>query len=171
MKICPRCGSKKFWLLSSGQIRCSKCGLTRESSQNTWQKTRILSYWKGRLVEFFSLGVPAYRLRFQVPYSKPTILRWFRTLQEVIYEDSMKDLKLYLEVRDQANVAGELPVKLLSLVYTRETVKSLLFLSHRGPKRPCNRTLPAIPKQGVSTIPMTGLPIPSYLFGGIVGLY
>jgi len=32
-------------------------------------------------------------LRFQVPYSKPTILRWFRTLREVIYKDSMKDLK------------------------------------------------------------------------------
>ena len=45
------------------------------------------------MVEFFSLGVPAYRLRFQVPYSKPTILRWFRMLREVIYEDSMKDLK------------------------------------------------------------------------------
>lgn len=84
---------KKFWLLSTGQIRCSNCGLTRKSSKNIWQKTRISPYWKGRLVDYFSLGVPAYRLRFQVP-SKPTILRWFRTLREVIYQDSIKDLKL-----------------------------------------------------------------------------
>jgi len=40
-----------------------------------------------------------------------------------------------------------------------------------GGKRPCNYTLPAIPKQVVSNIPMTGLPIPSYLFGGIMWLY
>ena len=93
MKTCPRCGSKKFWLLSTGQIRCINCGLTRKGSKTLWQKTRISPYWKGRLVEFFSLGVPAYRLRFQVPYSKPTILKWFRILREVIYQDSIKDLK------------------------------------------------------------------------------
>jgi len=32
-------------------------------------------------------------LRFPVPYSKPTILRWFRILREVIYYDCIKDLK------------------------------------------------------------------------------
>ena len=66
-------------MLSAGQIWCSNCGLTRKGSKNIWQKTRISPYWKGRLVDYFSLGVPAYRLRFQVPYSKPTILRWFST--------------------------------------------------------------------------------------------
>ena len=93
MKTCPRCGSKKWWHLSTGQIRCNQCGLTRKSSKNIWQKTRISPYWKGRLVEFFSLGVPAYRLRFQVPYSKPTIIKWFRMLREVIYQNIIKDLK------------------------------------------------------------------------------
>jgi len=34
-----------------------------------------------------------YRLRFQVPSSQPTILRWFRNLREVIYQDIIKDLK------------------------------------------------------------------------------
>jgi len=93
MKTCPHCGSKKIWSLSTSQIRCSACRLTRKLSKNLWQKTRISPYWKGRLVEYFSLGVPAHRLRFQVPYSKPTILRWFRTLREVIYQDSIQDLK------------------------------------------------------------------------------
>lgn len=48
---------------------------------------------KGRLVEFFSLGVPAYRLRFQVPYSQPTIQRGFRILRESIYQQAMKELE------------------------------------------------------------------------------
>jgi len=47
-------------------------------------KTRISPYWKGRLVEFF-FGVPAYRLRFQVPYGEPTILKRFRIFREGIY--------------------------------------------------------------------------------------
>jgi len=113
MKTCPRCGSKKWWLLSTGQIRCSKCGLTRKSSKNIWQKTRISPYWKGRLVKFFSLGVPAYRLRFQVLYSKPTILKWFRIFREDIYQDVIKDLKpLSGEIEmDETMFGGKRPSK------------------------------------------------------------
>ncbi|MDD3656354.1 MAG: hypothetical protein PHI72_06250 [Atribacterota bacterium] len=66
MKTCPRCDSKKFWSLSSGQIHCSKCGLTIKTSKNIWSKTRISPYWKGRLVNYFLFGVPPYRLIFQI---------------------------------------------------------------------------------------------------------
>ena len=93
MKTCPRCGSKKWWTLSTGQIRCSKCGLTRKISNNIWKKRRISPYWKWRLIEYFCLGVPAYRLRFQVPYSQLTIQRCFRMFRESIYQDVIKDLK------------------------------------------------------------------------------
>ena len=93
MKICPRCSNKKFWQYSSGQKRCSNCKLTRKFDKTVWQRTRISPYWKGRLVEFFCLGVPAYRLRFQVPYSQPTIQRWFRILREIIYQQIMKELE------------------------------------------------------------------------------
>ncbi|MFO8089872.1 MAG: hypothetical protein R6U13_08560 [Desulfatiglandaceae bacterium] len=44
-----------------------------------------------------------------------------------------------------------------------DTAKYLLFLSHRVLKRLCSLILPNIPKQEVFTIPMTGLPMPSYL--------
>jgi transposase len=44
-------------------------------------------------VDYFCLGVLAYRLRFQVPYSQPTIQRWFRNLRKVIYQETIKDLK------------------------------------------------------------------------------
>jgi transposase len=100
MKICPRCGTKKLWQLSTGQIRCSQCGLTRKISKNLWKKTRISPYWKGRLIEYFCLGVPVYRLRFQVPYSQPTTLRWFRMLREVIYQNAIKELEP-LSLRDR----------------------------------------------------------------------
>ena len=113
MKTCPRCGSKKFWLLSTGQIKCRRYGLNRKSSQNIWQKTQISPYWKGRLVEYFSLGVPAYRLRFQVPYNQLTILRWVRVLREVIYQYSIKDLKrLSGEIEmDETMFGGKKPGK------------------------------------------------------------
>ena len=89
MKKCPRCGSQKFWILSTGQLRCSQCRLTRKPDPVLWQKTRISPYWKGRLIEFFCLGVPAYRLRFQVPLNLKTIQRWFQILREVIYENQV----------------------------------------------------------------------------------
>ena len=90
MKKCPCCGSQKFWTLSTGQLRCCQCRLTRKPNQVLWQKTRISPYWKGRLVEFFCLGVPAYRLRFQVPLNLKTIQRWFQILREVIYENQIQ---------------------------------------------------------------------------------
>lgn len=47
---------------------------------------------KGRLVEFFCLGVPAYRLRFQVPLNIKTIRRLLRILRETIYNQEVKKL-------------------------------------------------------------------------------
>ena len=93
MKTCPRCGSRKFWSLSTGQVRCSNCGLTRKLSKNLWKKRRISPYWKRRLIEYFGLGVPAYHLRFQVPYSQLTIQRCFIMFRETIYNDNIQDLK------------------------------------------------------------------------------
>ena len=89
---CPRCGGSKFWQLSTGQKRCANCRLTRHFKQNYWQATRISPFWKGRLVEYFCLGVAAYRLRFQVPLDLKTIQRWFNMLREVLYRQSLSDL-------------------------------------------------------------------------------
>lgn len=92
MKVCPRCGGKKFWHLTQGRHRCQRCKLTMRGEITLWQKTRVSPYWKGRLLEFFCLGVPAYRLRFQVPLDLKTIQRWFRILREVIYSQAVKEL-------------------------------------------------------------------------------
>lgn len=113
MRKCSRCGSRFFWRLSTGQSRCKTCGLTRHLRQTVWLRTRISPYWKGRLVEFFCLGVPAYRLRFQVPYSLSTIQRWFRILRQVIYDQVLKELKTLsgtLEM-DETMFGGKRPGK------------------------------------------------------------
>jgi transposase len=44
-------------------------------------------YWKGRLLEYFILGVPVYRLRYRVPYHRSTLERFFRNLRNVIYQN------------------------------------------------------------------------------------
>jgi len=49
--------------------------------------------------------------------------------------------------------------------------KCLLFPSLPGLKKPCNPISSVIPKQGVCTILMTGLPMPFYLFEGIMWSY
>jgi transposase len=50
-------------------------------------------YWKGRLLEYFCLGIPAYRLRFQVPLDLKTVQRWFRILRIAIYSHERKEMK------------------------------------------------------------------------------
>ena len=99
MRVCPRCKGVDFWHLSTGQWRCQHCGLTRYFRQRTyWQISKISPYWKGRLVEFFALGVPAYRLRFVIPISQPTVQRFFRLLRYLIYQQTMKELEPFIGI-------------------------------------------------------------------------
>jgi len=93
MGACPRYGGKGFWSFSSGQKRFQSCGLTRKPGKIYWQKTGIPPYWKGRLTEFFCLGVPACRLRFQVPLNTKIVQRWFKVLRETIYQQALRELK------------------------------------------------------------------------------
>lgn len=90
MKKCPRCNTSKFYTLKTNQIRCKKCKLTRSFNKS---KSKISPFWKGRLIEYFVLAVPAYRLRHIVPYSYKTILRYFRFIREAIYTDALNDLR------------------------------------------------------------------------------
>jgi transposase len=93
MLICPRCGGRKFWRLATGQRRCGECGLTRKFDKTYWTSTKMSPYWKGRLLEYFCLGLPAYRLRFQVPLDLKTVQRWFRILRLAIYSHEMKEMR------------------------------------------------------------------------------
>lgn len=89
---CPRCNNASFWMLSTGQKECIRCGLRRYfKTRKLIHQTRISVYWKWRLIEFFALGVPAYRLRFQVPYSQKTINKWYHLLRHAIYQESVNE--------------------------------------------------------------------------------
>lgn len=121
MLICPRCGGKNLWRLATGQRRCSQCGLTRKFEKTYWNSARLSPYWKGRLLEYFCLGVPAYRLRLQVPIDLKTVQRWFRILRLAIYSHEMKEMRHVLgkagngsppnggrvEIRPDFNVAAD----------------------------------------------------------------
>lgn len=96
MLICPRCGGKNFWRLATGQRRCGQCGLTRKFDKTYWNASKMSPYWKGRLLEYFCLGVPAYRLRHQVPLDLKTVQRWFRILRISIYAHEMKEMRALL---------------------------------------------------------------------------
>ena len=98
------------------------------------------------MIEYFCLGVPAYRLRFQVPYSQLTIQRCFRMFRETIYWNLIKDLQpLSGEIEmDETMFGGRRAGKrgwgasgknIVFGIYQRNG-KSLLFLSHPGPEKP-----------------------------------
>ncbi len=113
MKKCPRCKGSKFWLLAGGKKRCAWCGLTRKSIISIWQLTRISPYWKGRLLEYFCLGVPAFRLRHQVPLNRKTIERWFTILRLAIYTSTVLEKPILngaLEI-DESAFGGKHPGK------------------------------------------------------------
>ena len=94
MRRCPSCNSTHWWSLSTGQKECVSCGLRRYfKPKRVLDLVRISSYWKWRLVEYFALGVPAYRLRFQVPYSLQTIRRFFSIIRLAIYKQTVKELQ------------------------------------------------------------------------------
>ncbi len=72
----------------------------------------MIRYWKGKLVEYFALGVPAYRLRFQVPYSLPVIERFYRVIRTALYQAAIQEesLKGTFEM-DETMFGGKRPGK------------------------------------------------------------
>lgn len=94
MRKCSYCRGTNFWKLSDGRYRCKQCRKTYHFRTSTyWSKSRILPYWKGRLLEFFCLGVPAYRLRFRVPIHLHTVERFYRLVRLAIYHSCLQELK------------------------------------------------------------------------------
>lgn len=87
---CSRCGYTRPWRLSSGRRRCPKCATTFTRSSDRFRKVTL---YLNRLIEYFCLGVPAYRLRFIVPLSQPILEKSFRFFRELIYDEAMEELK------------------------------------------------------------------------------
>jgi len=77
---CPECNSTPAWRLADGRWKCRRCG-TRYRRRSVWDAQRISGRDKARLLEFFVLGVPAYRLRFRMQLSAPTIEKFYRLVR------------------------------------------------------------------------------------------
>lgn len=59
---CSECKHHWSWKLNDGRRKCRSYG-HRYTSQNIWDACRLPEKVKRKLLEYFVLGVPAYRLR------------------------------------------------------------------------------------------------------------
>lgn len=118
---CPACRHHWAWELDDGRFKCSCCR-SRHRARVVWMVTRLSEAVKRRLVDYFVLGVPAYRLRFHGLASAPTVERFYRVMRQVtaIAEESTAPFTGAIE-RDEmmfggyqrGSAAGEQQVKSL----------------------------------------------------------
>lgn len=87
-RSCPDCGHHWAWQLGDGRFKCRSCKRVYTWC-SVWDACRLSERDKKRLLEFFVLGVPAYRARFRSPCSRPTTERFFRQIRQVLalYEE------------------------------------------------------------------------------------
>lgn len=82
-KRCPKCNFSWAWQLADERFKCRRCG-HRYAFQNVWNACRLSNRIKKRLLEFFVLGVPAYRLRFRGGADLGTIEKFFFLIRSVL---------------------------------------------------------------------------------------
>lgn len=89
-RSCPYCGHHWAWKLSDKRYRCRYC---RSSYTwcTVWHSFRISESAKRKLLEYFVLGVPAYRLRFRAPASVRTIERFYRSIRKTLWVHQQVD--------------------------------------------------------------------------------
>src|SRR5438045_322138 len=106
-RSCCKCGHHWFWRLSDGRRKCRRCG-QRQSFRSMWDSSRLSEATKRRLLEYFVLGVPAYRLRFRSPVSLEATERFFRLCRRVLAlaEDFQQPFKGRIEC-DEALFGGK----------------------------------------------------------------
>ncbi len=83
MRRCPECYFSRAWHLSDGRFKCRSCGF-RYTWTSVWDSSRLTDAIKRRLLEFFVLSVPVYRMRFRVAASRPAMQRFFRLIKAVL---------------------------------------------------------------------------------------
>lgn len=87
---CPKCHYANSWKLSDGRRKCRRC---RSVFSLSLLGFRLSSYELQHLIEYFCLGVPAFRLRHVTPLSRQTIGKFFRFLRHLIYNQSIKEFE------------------------------------------------------------------------------
>jgi len=105
-KHCPSCQHHWSWKLSDSRFKCRRCG-HRYTFQSVWNAYRLPNRVKLKLLEYFVLGVPAYRLRFRGPCSLETIKLFNRNTRKAlaIYENCLKPFAGEIEC-DESSFGG-----------------------------------------------------------------
>lgn len=75
---CPKCGFGRAWRLVDRRRKCRRCS-HRFTPQTIWDACRLPQKAKRQLLDYFVLGVPAYRLRFKLFANLDTIEKFFLT--------------------------------------------------------------------------------------------
>ena len=93
-RICPRCQCRNINHVAN-RYACRKCRYKFDDFTGTYlAKIRVPLNAIVHLLYLFSLGVPAYRIRFYAGISLKTIEHTFRIFREAIYDSSMVNLRL-----------------------------------------------------------------------------
>lgn len=87
---CPKCHSTKLWIASDSRRKCQNCYYLFRPTPTSF---RLSWYQTNHLIEYFCLGVPAYRLKYVMPLSRQTIGKFFRFLRGLIYDETLKELE------------------------------------------------------------------------------
>jgi transposase len=110
-RICPRCRYRFLYYLKSNRYGCKRCRYNFSEFTGTYLgQTRTSLSNIIHLLYLFTLGVPAYRIRFYVSCDLSTIERTFRLFRQTIYDKSLQqlhELKLSGEIEiDEALFGG-----------------------------------------------------------------
>lgn len=77
---CPRCENHRAWVLADGWFKCR----TPYTHRSFLQSARFSERVKRKLLDYFVLGVLAYKLRFRGLASRPGTEKDFRLANQVI---------------------------------------------------------------------------------------
>ena len=80
MAKCKICGKYRAQTQSDGRYYCPNCGARYRRGQ-IWDKSRLSTRVKNRLLEMFVLGVPVYRQRHRASASAPAAERFYRLIR------------------------------------------------------------------------------------------
>mgnify|MGYP003753463643 FL=1 len=88
---CPKCNSEKYYLMSRGNLRCSKCKTNYKPFSDTQFNKINIDYSKWLvLIKLFDLGISARRAAREVNVSYPTALYSFDTMRFSILDEQSK---------------------------------------------------------------------------------
>lgn len=80
---CPKCQHHWSWKLGDDRLKCRQCGY-KYRLRSVWDSCYLDGLAKSKLLDYFVLGVPCYRLRFKQLANLSTIERFFRLIRATL---------------------------------------------------------------------------------------